>query len=121
VSNRIAKVNRLIQKTLGEILQREAEIPPDVLVTISTVECAPNLRSATVWLYISPLERGEEVLSMLKSQLYDIQGVLNRALSMRPLPRITLKLDHGAEYASTIEQRLRELEDELRDNRETPA
>jgi Ribosome-binding factor A len=109
VSERIKKVNSLIQRLFGEILQREADVPADVLITISAVETVPNLRSSTIWLYISPLERGEEVLSLLKSQLYDLQGELNRKLSMRPLPRITLKLDHGAQHASTIEKRLSEL------------
>lgn len=119
---RLAKVNSLIQRVFGEILQREADLPVDVLVTIASVETVPNLRSSTIWLYILPLERGEEVLGVLKGQMYDLQGALNRALSMRPLPRVTLKLDHGAEHASTIEQRLSELEGEVSGDRlDSPA
>ena len=110
-STRIEKVNSLIKRLFGEILLEDADMPVDVLVTISAVETTPNLRSATVWLYILPLERGEEVLGMLKEQMYDLQGALNRALSMRPLPRVTLKLDHGADYAQRIEDRLKTLDD----------
>lgn len=109
-TKRLEKVNSLIKRLFGEILQREADLPIDVLVTVSAVETVPNLRSATVWLYILPLERGEEILGMLKEEMYDLQGALNRALSMRPLPRITLKLDHGAEYAQRIEDRLKTLD-----------
>lgn len=112
-AKRIEKVNSLIQRLFGEILQREADLPVDVLVTVSAVDTVPNLRSATVWLYILPLERGEEILEMLKEEMYDLQGALNRALSMRPLPRVTLKLDHGAEYAQHINEQLDSLEGEL--------
>ncbi len=109
-TKRIEKVNSLIQRLFGEILQKEADLPVDVLVTIAAVETVPNLRSSTVWLYVSPLDRGEKILASLKKQMYDLQGALNRALSMRPLPRIILKLDHGAEYAERIEEQFKNLE-----------
>lgn len=116
-SKRIAKVNSLIQRAFGEILQKEADLPNDVLVTVSGVDTVPNLRSSTIWLYISPLERGEEVLGTLKNQMYDLQGELNRQLRMRPLPRIILKLDRGAEYSETINRRLAELDGGVPDDR----
>ncbi|MBI1834173.1 MAG: ribosome-binding factor A [Candidatus Andersenbacteria bacterium] len=109
MSRRIEKINKHIQKTLGEIFQRETDIPPDVLVTISRVDTTPNLQSAAVWLYIQPLERGEDTLELLKKQLYDIQGALNRALQMRPLPRITLRLDLGSYHAQKLEEKLDEI------------
>lgn len=109
MSRRIEKIDKHIQKTLGEILQREADIPLDALVTISRVETTFNLQSAGVWLYIQPLERGEEILELLKKQLYDIQGALNRALQMRPLPRIVLHLDLGSHHAQLLEEKFNEL------------
>lgn len=126
-TKRIEKVNSLIQRLFGEILLEDADMPVDVLVTISAVETTPNLRSATVWLYILPFDsaqgkpgRVEEVFEHIKNQMYDLQGSLNRALSMRPLPRIILKLDHGAEYAERINQRLDSLESGVSDDsRET--
>ncbi|MEK7556452.1 MAG: ribosome-binding factor A, partial [Patescibacteria group bacterium] len=121
MSKRIPKVNSLIQRTFGEILQREADVPADVLVTVSSVECAPNLQSATIWLYISsfpstssgqataPGKREEEALEALKGQLYYLQGILNKKLKMRPLPRISLKLDYGAVHAQRIDPHLADL------------
>lgn len=109
MSGRTEKINKQILRLFGEILQREADLPPDVLVTVSAVDTTPNLQRTTIWLYISPLERADEVLEQLKGQLYALQGALNRALAMRPLPRITLKLDRGAEHAQHINERLREL------------
>lgn len=91
---------------------KEAELPPGVLVTISRVDTTPNLRYSDIWLYINPESHAEEVLEKLQGQMYDIQGSLNRALHLRPLPRIRFKYDAGGEYADTINQKLNELKTE---------
>lgn len=108
-TRRLEKVNRHIQRVFSEILLSEADTPNDVLITISRVDAAPHLKSAKIWLYIQPLGRGEEVLAALKSQLYGLQGALNRELEMRPLPRISLHIDLGSEHAEHIEKKLAEL------------
>lgn len=101
-SERIPKVNKHIQRVFGEILLEQADLPTDAMVTIAQVETKPNLRSAIVWLYVFPTDKGEEVLKALTPQMYELQGMLNRALDFHPLPRITLRLDKGAEYAESI-------------------
>jgi len=110
MSERIAKINKHLQRVFGEILHEQADKPADVMVTISKVETRPNLKGATVWLYVYPLEKGEETLEKIQGQMYDLQGALNRELDMRPLPRLVLRLDHGAEYAESIEKKLASLD-----------
>ncbi|MEX1112332.1 MAG: ribosome-binding factor A [Candidatus Andersenbacteria bacterium] len=112
MSGRITRVNKHIQRVFGEILHEEADLPTDVLVTISKVSTTPNLKSATIWLYISPSSKEEEVLERLKPQMYELQGALNRSLEMRPLPRISLQADHGAQHAQVIEQKLAEIKED---------
>jgi len=112
VTNRIAKINRHLQRTVGEILLKEADLPLDVLVTISRVETTPNLRFSDIWLYITPSEKAVEILENLKPQMYDIQGSLNRSLQLRPLPRIRFRYDSGAEYAETINNKIHEINTE---------
>jgi ribosome-binding factor A len=91
VSTRIPKINKHLQRTIGEILLTQADVPDGVLVTISRVETTSNLRFSDIFLLVSPLERAQETLDMLKPQMYDIQGQLNRLLEFRPLPRIRFK------------------------------
>lgn len=95
-----------MQRTFSEVLLQKADLPVDVLVTISDVEVTNNLHSSTIWLYISPLERAQEVLDLLKPQMYDLQGAFNRALRMQPMPRLILKIDRGASYAQRINTQL---------------
>mgnify|MGYP002640892644 CR=1 FL=1 len=109
-SYRMGKVNAHIKRVFGEILQREANLPSDCLITVSEVETAPNLRVADVWISVMPIAMARKVMKKLKPQMYDLQGELNRELEMRPLPRITLRIDHGADYSDKIERKLADLE-----------
>ncbi|MFH1353845.1 MAG: ribosome-binding factor A [bacterium] len=109
MSRRIDRVNKHIQRTFGEILQTEADLPKEVLVTVSGVETTHNLRSATVWLSVLPGEAAEITLQGLKKQMYELQGSLNRQLKLKILPRIYLKIDKGAAYAEKINRELNNL------------
>lgn len=109
MSHRIAKVNKHLQRIFGAVLLDEADIEPGVLVTISRVDVTKNLKSATVWLYIFPLEKAAATLASLTHQLYELQGAFNRALSMRPLPRLILRIDYGAAHAEAVEKTLKKI------------
>lgn len=109
---RIAKVNKHLQRTFSDILQKEAEVPAGVLVTVARAETKPNLRSATIWLYISPPERAPQTMEALQGQMYELQGSLNRQLETRPLPYITLKHDTGIDHAEHIKEKLAEIKDQ---------
>jgi ribosome-binding factor A len=108
--NRLNQLNKRIQKIFGLILQREADLSPDVLVTVSHVDTTPNLASTKIWLYINPDQRAEEILQLLKEQLYDLQGALNKALDRKVNPRISLMIDHGITYAEKINKALEQIE-----------
>ncbi len=108
-SRRLQKINRHIQRTFGEVLLEEADVPPEVLMTVTRVDTTPNLKSTKIWLSIYPVERASEVLKHLTPQLYDLQGALNRKLDVRPLPRVLLRIDYGAQHAEQIEHKLADL------------
>jgi ribosome-binding factor A len=105
----MGKVNSRLKRVFGEIIIREADLPIDSLVTISEVDTARNLRSAIVWISVLPLDQASKTVKKLKSQMYHLQGLVNKELNMRPLPRITLRIDHGAEHSDKIERKLADL------------
>ncbi len=109
MSRRIDKIDKHIQRIFGEVLLKEAVVPSGVLVTVSRVETAMNLRSATVWLYVFPLDSAEETLEMIQKQMYDLQGFVNREAKLNPPPRIHLKIDKGLEHVDTIDEALHEI------------
>ena len=102
MSLRIARVNKHIQRTFGEVLQKEADMPEDVLVTVSHVDTASNLQRTVVWLYVFPSDRADAMLALLEKQLYVLQGAINHKLTLRPLPRLVLRIDHDMPHTTPI-------------------
>ena len=88
MSNRILRVNELIQKELGQIILREIEFPKNTLVTITRVETSPDLNQAKVYVSCLPDNQGDRMLQVLKRQGYHIQHKLNKRLETKIIPRI---------------------------------
>lgn len=106
MSRRIEKVNKNIKKIFAQILQAESDLPANVLVTVSDVETSRNLQSATVWLSVLPASQEDQILATINQQIYHLQGLLNQQLTINPLPRIKLRLDHGFQHADNIARAL---------------
>ena len=114
MSRRIERVNELIKRTFGNIVQKEADLPNDALVTVARVDTVANLSSSTVWISVYPQDRAKEILDSIQKQMYDLQGELNRTLDLHPIPRLRLQIDYGAQQSEQIEQAIRRLEEEGR-------
>lgn len=112
-TNRVEKVNSLIQHILGPILQEKLR-GINGIVTISKVETSKDLRWAKVWISIINAD-DDAVLGALKNNAYDMQGELNRAMAMKIVPRISFHLDTGARYAEHISEIFKEIENERQD------
>ncbi len=110
---RILRINELLQQQISKILLEEIEIPEGHLVTIIRVDTAPNLKSSKIWISIFPYQKRKKVLRILKVNSGKIQFLLNRRLTMHPLPRIMFKLDATEEKAEKIEETLNRIAKEL--------
>ena len=106
-TNRIAKVNSLIQKLVGEIIRPYLE-GQNGLVTVSKVEASRDLRWAKVWISIVGGD-DDRILEVLQHNLYVIQGELNRHMKMKIVPRLQLFLDTGPRYAAHINELIRDI------------
>lgn len=108
-SNRIAKLNSLVQKELGIIIRPYLE---DVqgLVTITQVSVSRDLKHGKVWLSVVG-GSDDTVLKALQKNIYDIQGELNHALTIKVLPRIHFEIDTSPRYAQHISDILKDIDD----------
>ncbi len=107
---RLERVNSLIQQELGKIILREVDVFPGTLLTITRVECAPNLFSAKVYVSVIPEDKFEDVLSLLKRHIYDLQQMLNKQMQMRPVPRIEFVKETKTKEAGRIEELLMKID-----------
>ena len=105
---RAEKLSEAVRREINEILLRELSFKPGVFVTLTRVDTSSDLRYTHLFLSIFPEQETQYVLEGLKKEIYKIQGLLNKKLRMRPLPKIVFKLDTSEIEAEKIEKLLRE-------------
>ncbi len=107
--SRIDRINELIKTTLSEIISRETELPPGIFVTVVKVDTSRDLRYARVFVSVFPEKKFGSAMRALEKKLYSIQGLLNKKLRTKPLPRIEFVVDKTEAEADRIEKILREI------------
>jgi len=112
MTNRIDKVNSLLEREIGKLLQNKTGFSNDVLVTLTHVEATPNLIEARVYISVFPDDKIDEVVRNLNKNVYDIQQRINRKLNMRPVPRIMFVKDMNISKALKVEELLEKLKKE---------
>src|SRR3989344_3354364 len=93
MSQRTEQVGSLLTQHINEILLRDLEPPIGCLVTISRTEAAPDLKTAKVFVSVLPEKMSGTALQALRRQAGHIQGILNKKLSLKFVPRITWVYD----------------------------
>lgn len=126
-TNRIAKVNSLIQHELGPVLHEYLDWQKG-LVTITKVETSRDMKWAKVWISIlhpDPLisagrvkvpndvpAMDKKIMDFLHSNIYDLQGEINKYFHTKIIPRISFHLDTSPRYVQHIDELLREIHEE---------
>ncbi len=102
MSDRIAKLNSLVQQEVAIILAREVEFARSMFVTVSRVEVADDAESAKVWLSVMPATHEQDVLNIVNKHIGNIQSILNKRLVMKFVPRLTFLIDSSTERSAKI-------------------
>ena len=111
-SNRIAKVNSLLQREINNIFLKDINFPDGVLVTLTDVDCTANLIEARVYISVYPEEKTEIIMKILNKLIYGIQQKVNKRLKMRPIPKIIFVADKTVSKAGRVEELLAQLKNE---------
>jgi len=112
MSNRIEKINSLLEHEIGKILLRDFAFSPEILVTLTRVDSSANLIEAKVYISVFPEEKSDGILNALQKSVYDIQYKINRTLRQRPIPKIRFVKDQTVSHAGKIEGLLSQLKKE---------
>jgi ribosome-binding factor A len=107
-TTRQQKINRLIQKELGEIFLLQTKQMHGVLVSVSAVRVSPDLSIAKAYLSIFPSEKGEELLKNIKANVKAIRFDLGQRLGkqLRIVPEPVFFLDDSLDYLENIDKLL---------------
>ncbi|HYC79975.1 MAG TPA: ribosome-binding factor A [Candidatus Binatia bacterium] len=111
MTRRTEQVASLIQKELGELMLG-LELP--AMTTISRVDVTPDLKHAKVWISVfsDSASVEKDVLVTLSSNMYELQGELNRKFTMHHTPRIAFAVDHTQQHASRINELLKRTQED---------
>jgi ribosome-binding factor A len=105
------KVSRLLQKELGEYLQRTgSELTGGKMVTVTVVRISPDLGVAKIYLSIFPGEGAEEALQSIsnKAGLFRREMGIRLRNQLRHIPELAFFLDDSLDYIDRIENLLNE-------------
>lgn len=111
MSKRIRKVDSLLAEEISKIIAKDFEFS-GAIVTITHVATAVNLAEAKAYISVFPKEASEKVMSVLKKGAYYIQQKINKALKMRPIPKIVFVEDKETTAAGRVEELLEQLKKE---------
>jgi ribosome-binding factor A len=119
--SRITQLNDLIRDTLSDLLVRELSLKQGVILTVTHVSTAKNLRSTHASVSVFPEGERDYAMKTLAHEGRLLQKFLHRKLSTRPLPKLFFELDTTEEHADVIEHLLRDIrESDARDAAHEP-
>ena len=108
MTERIAKVNSLLEHEISKILLRDFNFQ-EALVTLTHVDASANLIEAKAYVSVMPETKTDQVLKALNKEVYSIQQKINKRLNMRPIPKIIFVKDEVIAKAAKIEELLAQL------------
>lgn len=111
MTTRQEKVNSLLLRLISLSLTEHKPEELKGILTITGVEVSPDLENAKVFFSVIGQEP-EEVIKILRKEIFKIQRMLNSKLSMRKVPRIVFVADYSGEEAQRIKKLLREIHED---------
>ena len=105
------KVSRLLQKELGDYLQRSGpEITQGKMITVTVVRISPDLGVAKVYLSVFPGEAAEETVKAISEKAGWVRSAMGNRLKnqLRHIPQFVFFLDDSLDYYDRIEDLLNE-------------
>jgi len=111
---RIVRVNELLKREIADLIEFERAAFFDLIVSVTKVDTAPNLRQATV--YISILGGSDEqkysIIAYLKKKRPNIQKKMAKDVVLKYTPVLNFIYDKNIEEGDNIMALLDELNNE---------
>lgn len=112
-TKRQQKVNRLIQRDLSEIFQKDSlNILQGSLVTVTSVQMTPDLGMAKVYLSFFPDQEKENLIQAIQDHKSAYRGELGSRIrhQFRKIPELIFYLDDTSEVASKVEELFKKID-----------
>ena len=101
------QIGSLIQRELGDLLEKRVSDPRLDFVTITGVEVSANLQQA--YIYVSTLGDRQEVMEGFDHAVSFLRRELSSRLALRYAPELVFRLDTSFVLGERIDQLLEEI------------
>lgn len=121
-TTRQAKIARLIQKELSEILRLQTAKTHGIIISVSAVRISPDLSIAKAYLSVFPSAKAPEILENLTRNAKTIRYDLGQKVrfQLRKVPELAFYLDDSLDYIENIDNLLKEEEKEINGSETKP-
>ena len=102
MNEKMIPVNEKIHHILAELFSQGLEIPIEFFISVVKINCAPDLRSAKVFVSILPFAKAEEGLQWLIDNRKQIQGLFGNKVNLKFTPMLKFIIDESEETADEI-------------------
>ena len=103
--DRLERVDSLLKRVIGEAMFRilQADTVGAGLITVTGVQCARNLRNATVRVSVfGEPEVQRRALAHLVHHTHEFERAINREVRMKFTPQLRFELDHSIEKGDAV-------------------
>lgn len=108
---RIEQVNEILKVKLAGLIARELLIE-NGLITISYVDCSPDLRVAKIGISVLPFNQSGRALKKLRKYRSEFTNILKKEIRLRQIPKFHWEIDSTEKKASELEEIFREIKKE---------
>jgi len=112
--SKVPRLNELLLSELAAAVSREVGLP-DALITITYVDCSPDLKQAKVGFSVLPDRLAGTALRHLKASTSRLLPLLRARVKLRVFPHLIWEFDATEKEASKIERLIAGLDDESAD------
>ena len=107
-SPRMLKVNSTLREVIAQEVERLSDSRAE-MVSITSVDTAPNLRHAVVYIDVLASDQHQPALDALQRAAYRIQFAIARQVRMKYTPTLEFQIDQGVVAGARMEALLRSL------------
>ena len=109
-STRQNKIERLLQRDLGDIFQKGTNtLFKGKMITVTTVRVSPDLSNAKIYLSLFPVEDKKEFIDYINSLEGQIRFDLGKRIrhQLRKVPELSFFVDDSLDYIDNIDNLLK--------------
>lgn len=108
--SRIEQINELLRSQLANLINQEVNLE-NGLITVSYVECSPDLRYAKIGISVLPENLTGSALKKLRQSSNQFSRDLKKELNLKYIPRFNWVIDNTEKNAAEIEKTLAKIKE----------